>query len=129
MINRRTIFLVDAAGAALSVVLLGIVVPACHQWIGMPLKTLRVLALLPALFVVYDLACYFYADLSRPIWLRLIMAANLGYCVLTLVLMGVHSEHLKPLGVLYFIAEQPVILALVAFQYKIGQRGEAQREP
>ena len=125
MVNERNIFLLDAAGAALSVVLLGVVVPACNQWIGMPLKTLYFLAALPVLFGVYDVLCFYFADLTRSLWLRLIMAANLGYCVLTIGLMVAHADVLKPLGFVYFIAEQPVLIGLVAFQYRIDRRRQS----
>ena len=124
-INERNIFLVDAAGAALSVVLLGAIVPALNRFIGMPLETLYLLAALPLVFGIYDLVVYNFADLSRPVWLRLIMAANLGYCMLTIALMVVHSDQLKPLGFAYFIAEQPVLVALVGLQYKVGRRTES----
>lgn len=122
VVNERNIFLLDAAGALLSVVLLGVVVPACNQWIGMPIGTLYFLAALPVLFGLYDVACFYFADLDRPLWLRLIMGANLGYCALTIALMVAHADVLKPLGFAYFIAEQPVLIGLVAFQYRIDRR-------
>ena len=118
-LNERTIFLVDAIGAFSSVLLLGVVLPAVQDWIGMPLDTLYLLACFPVIFCIYSSCCFRFADHSRPIWLRIIMAANLMYCLLTLVLLVVHSAVLTPLGITYFVVEQIVVVCLVGIEYRI----------
>ena len=51
----KQVFLLDAAGAALSVVLLGVVLPAVQPSIGMPGVVLDALALWATACLVYSL--------------------------------------------------------------------------
>ena len=121
-LDPRTIFLLDAAGAGLSVLLLGGVLPAIQPWIGMPHDVLAVLALWAVACLTYSLACYRFADPRAPRWLRGIMLANLGYCALTGALVWVHFEALTPLGVAYFIGEMPVLGGLVWYEFSVFRR-------
>ncbi len=50
------------------------------------------------------------------------MALNASYCVVTATLIAVHFDALTALGVVYFLGEIPVILGLVAFEYRIWRR-------
>ncbi len=128
-INARTIFVVDALGALLSVLLLGLVLPALEPWLGMPRSTLSALTLWAGGCLGYDLLCYGFADLRRPRWLRGIMAANLTYCGVTASLIVIHLDGLTPWGIAYFVAEIPVIVALVIYEYRIHQRTFAPPDP
>ena len=118
-IDKRTVFLVDAVGAVLSAVFLGLVLPKLHHLVGMPVPILHALSLLALLFATYSACCFAFADHTNPFWLRLIITTNLAYCALTLVLVGVFFHQLTALGVAYFVAEMIVIVALVSVEKRV----------
>lgn len=109
-------FLIDALGAAVSVLLLALFLPAFQVWHGMPLGALFICSVWAAVSLAYSAGCFAYADLNKPQWLRGIMWMNTAYCGLTLVLISRHLDALTPLGVLYFLGEIAVILGLVLWE-------------
>lgn len=121
-IDGRSIFLLDGVGAVVSVLLLGVVLPALQPWIGMPLRVLHLLALVPIFYGVYSLCCFWLVDHRSPRWLLAIMVANALYCVLTAVLVMVHVGEMTRLGVVYFVADALVIAGVVAFEGVILRR-------
>jgi len=118
-VNESSIFLLDGAGALLSVFLLGVMLPALQHWIGMPSYIFYYLATWAFGCLVYDLACFRFANHRDPKWLRGIMAANVLYCLLTVVLLVIHFKEMTSWGITYFLAEIPVILGLVFFERNI----------
>ena len=120
--DERTIFVLDGIGAMVSVLLLGVVLPHLHGWIGMPIQVLRWLTLWPVCCLLYDVYCYGFADLKEPRWLRGIMFANAAYCPFTMLLVVLHFSELTTLGVLYFLLEVPVILGLVYYEQTVFRR-------
>lgn len=127
--NGRNIFLFDGAGAILSVLLLGVILPAVQPWIGMPLQILYVLAAIPVVYAVYSFICYRWANHQNPIWLKVIMGGNALYCVVTLSLVGAYWSEMTRWGVLYFALESLVLLALVAFEGRIASSVSAASRP
>jgi len=121
-LHHRNIWLLDAAGALVSVGLLAGVLPALQPWIGMPTPVLYGLALWAAGCVMYDAAVWTWADLDAPLPLRGIMLANTGYCAATPVLIAIHWDALTPLGRVYFVAEIPVIMGLVSLEWWVYRR-------
>jgi len=119
IINQKNIFVIDAVGALLSAISLGIVLPVFHQWIGMPIATLYFLAALPIFFGFYDIICLYFVNYERTLWLRIILGLNSAYCILTLSLMCIHYEQLQPLGLAYFISELVVLIVLIRVQYRL----------
>merc|ERR1712185_852773 len=115
-VDGRSIFLLDGFGAVVSALLLGVVLPAVQPWLGMPLRVLYLLAVIPVLYGVYSFCCYGLVDHRNPRWLQAIMAANAGYCVLTMTLVAVHFRELTTLGVAYFVADALVIVGVVAVE-------------
>ena len=116
MVNEKTIFLLDGVGAAASFVLLGGVLPALQDLIGMPVDRLYLLCAAPAIFMVYDVGVVRWANHRQSGWLIGIIVANLSYCVLSATLIVQHLDDLTALGLGYFIAELLVLLALVYYE-------------
>ena len=112
----KQIFLIDAVGAALSVLIMGAILTALNAWHGMPTYGLVICGLWAAASLAYSAGCRALADLTQPRWLRGIMMANTAYCGLTLCLIMSHLHLLTALGILYFLAEIPVILGLVMWE-------------
>ncbi|MEN8696651.1 MAG: hypothetical protein ABF317_05040 [Bacteroidia bacterium] len=64
--DPKQLFLVDALGAALSAVLLGVVLVNYEPIFGIPSDSLSLLAAVPYFFAVYDVVCYFALTINLP---------------------------------------------------------------
>jgi hypothetical protein len=112
-LHPKSMFLIDGVGACVSAVCLGLVLPAVQAWVGMPSPLLYVLAAIAALFALNACAAYRLAGDHASRWLRLIMGANLLYCVLTASLVIWQRAALTGWGLAYFGGEIVIILGLV----------------
>ena len=113
----KNIFLVDGLGALLSALMLGIVLPSFKNEIGMPTAVLVVLSLVALVLGGYSVTCFFFAKASKRNLLKLIMVANLVYCLTTAFLVTKYLSALTKLGVAYFIGEILIILILVWVEF------------
>ncbi len=121
-LKPKQLFLLDAFGAALSAFFLGFVLVKYQVYIGMPENVLYILALIPCLFIIYDLLCYvLLKDNWRP-YLRIIAYANLLYCDTTLILSIYHFKKLTTLGLTYFTVELLLIIALSMLELRATTR-------
>lgn len=123
-VKTNQLFLLDGLGALLSAILLGGVLPLLQAWIGMPLKVLFSFAAIASLLACYSLYCAFRVRQYRPLHLKTIIFANLGYCSLSTLMIFVYWIDLTPLGVFYFINEKLLVLALVAVENSALKRLE-----
>lgn len=117
--RRHQAFLIDGVGALVSAVMLGAVLPLLGERIGMPRGTLFGLATVAVVFAGYSLTCHRRAQPLVP-WLVAIALANLAYCALTLALVVHHVERLGVLGLMYFVGEIAVVLALVVWELRVA---------
>jgi hypothetical protein len=115
----RNIFLLDGLGALLTASLTGLLLPAIQRYIGIPIPTLWCLALIASAFSLYSLACHFFLQTKRPVFLKVIMTANLLYCILIASLLIHHLATLKPLGIAYIIGEIMVILLVLYVESRV----------
>lgn len=118
--NPKKVFLIDAIGALISAFFLGIILVQFNSQIGMPIKTLYILAVLPCFFTVYSFSCYFFLKRNWRPFLRGIAIANSMYCFSTIGLMIFHFQELSGLGLFYFIAELIALLVLIRFEFKVA---------
>lgn len=120
--DPRVMFRFDTAGAAVSLLLLGVILPRLQAHLGVPASVLYGLALWAGGCLLYDLLCLRLATLTQPQWLGGIVLANALYCILSAVLLVVHSDALTPLGVAYFVVDILVILAVIAIEVQLLRR-------
>lgn len=120
-ISVRQLFLIDALGATLSAILLGVVLTTFYLTFGMPVFILRVLAGIAILFAVYSFWQYFRFPRKWPPFLRAIALANFFYCGLVLSLVIRHFPELTFWGRAYFIGELLIILALATLEYRTAR--------
>ncbi|MFK8005440.1 MAG: hypothetical protein AB8H03_03680 [Saprospiraceae bacterium] len=118
--NPKLMFLIDGLGAVLSVFLLGVVLVQLENLIGMPSKTLYVLAGIAGFFVVFSFFCAFRIKKNWRLFLKVIAFFNLSYCLLTFSLVLFHQAHLTTLGVGYFLLEIIIIVSLSIFEFKVA---------
>lgn len=120
---RRTLLL-DAAGASMSALGLGVLLPALHPWVGLPVAWLRGLAGVALVLCVIGLASW---SLARPRWrgpLRGLALANASYAVGTALLLVIHRQQLEVLGWIYFGLELAVLVWLVRFEWRMTGQPE-----
>lgn len=116
--NPKRLFLIDSLGAVLTAFLLGVVLVRFEPVFGMPRSVLYVLALVACGFAVYSFCCYLFIEKKWRPFLCIIAIANLIYCCVTLGLIFYLWEELTALGVVYFLGEIIIIVALVIVEVK-----------
>jgi len=109
----KRIFLIDGLGALLSAILLIAVLARFEELIGIPQRTLYFLSGIASFFAVYSLACSFLILERWKVYLKIILLANAGYCLLTIGVLLYFSQSLTILGLAYFLAELSVIGILI----------------
>lgn len=125
-LNEKNIFLLDGAGAFLTAVFTGLVLPHFSQWIGLSKSILYYLAVIGSIYGAYSLGCYRFAVRNRPVMLFVIAWANLFYCLLaTIIIVAVNG--LTTLGRAYFAVEIIVILGLVVVEARVYQKTRERR--
>ena len=112
-------FLIDALGALVSALFLGVVLVHYQALIGMPVKVLYILALIPCLFLIYDLLCYSFVKNNWPPYLKTIAIANLGYCDVSIILVIYHFKKLTALGIGYFALEIILIVLISVIELRV----------
>lgn len=117
-LNPKKVFLLDACGAIVSAVMLGLVLTALEPMIGMPSMALHKLAITACVFAAYSLVCYWQTPQNWRPYLKTIALANFCYCLYTIYLVIQLYDVLTLLGISYFVAEVIVVFALVAFEWK-----------
>jgi hypothetical protein len=122
LLNSRKMLFVDGIGALVSATLLGFVLVRFNDNIGMPVKVLHQLAAVAGIFAVYSFTTYMFVKENCKPYLKVIAIANLLYCCLTVGLMVYFKAELTTLGLIYFIGEVLVILALVIVELKTAFR-------
>lgn len=115
IVNRlspRTFFLIDAVGALLSALMLGLVLTQLEHVFGMPRRLLQPLAIIAVIFAGYSAACYWVRPNNWKLFLRIIATANLLYCCLTAGLVISVFPQISTFGWVYFISEIAIIVVL-----------------
>ena len=122
-IKPKTIFLIDGLGAILSAFMLGVVLVHFQNLIGMPERTLYLLAFLPCLFMIYSFSCFFFLKGNWSPYLKFIALLNFFYCILSIGMMIKHSSSLTILGYIYFVIEIIVVLIVASVEYWASKEG------
>lgn len=117
-LSPKTVFLIDAGGAVVSAIMLGLVLTRLESVIGMPTAVLHNLAIIACFFAVYSFGCYWQTPKQWRPFLKAIALANFSYCLLTIFLVIRLFDALTFVGISYFIAELIVVFALVAYEWK-----------
>ncbi|MGB0982883.1 MAG: hypothetical protein ACPG19_02515 [Saprospiraceae bacterium] len=116
----QRLFLIDGLGALLSAFLLGIVLVALKEMIGMPKNELYILSFLAVGFATYSLFFSWKTPSNWQIYLKIISIINLIYCCLTLGLVFYHQDTITVLGVVYFLVEILIVGSLAIFEFKVS---------
>jgi len=120
-ISPRIMFLIDGVGATVSASLMGLVIAQFVPIFGMPSSSAYVLAAIPILYIVYSFYHYFRLPKDWQVNLKLIAAANLLYCFISIGLVFYHFEELTKLGLAYFLIEIIVVLGVVVMELRFAK--------
>lgn len=120
--SPKILFFIDGMGAGLTAFMLGLVLVRLEWFFGIPSTTLYFLAVIPLLFVIYDLYCYHRVGKKSSQYLRGIAIMNLMYCLLSLGFAFYHSGVITIWGWIYIINEIMIIIALVIFELKVANK-------
>ena len=119
---HKKLFLIDGIGAIVSALMLGVVLVKFQYLIGLPVKVLYSLSIIPCFFAIYSISCFYFLHSKWKLYLKIIAYLNLLYCFVTISLVFYFYENLKFLGVLYFILEIVVIIYLVTLEIKSANK-------
>ncbi len=108
----------DAIGALVSSIFLGLVLTSMQYLIGMPLNNLYVLAGIAVFFLCYSSVCFLGVQSNWKPFLAGIAMMNFLYSILTLSLMVIHYNEMTLLGLSYFIIEIIILWIVVGIEYK-----------
>lgn len=110
------IFLVDGIGAFFSsIVLIGIL--GSFDWVfKVPRIILYPLTGIAFMFSMYSFFCYFLKPRRWKLFLAIIIAFNIAYCMLTLMLVLISIPKWPVITHIYLIAEILVVCILVYFE-------------
>ena len=122
IVNPKKLFLIDALGATVSAILLGVVLVKLERVFGIPVNTLYFLAALPILFILYDLFCLTKNKNDLGPFLKLIAVVNIAYCCLSIGLAIYHLKTITIFGYLYISIEVIITFTLAVFEYKIANK-------
>ncbi len=122
IINPKKLFLMDALGAAISAILLGVVLVKQESVFGIPVNTLYFLAALPVLFMLYDLLCLTQSKNNLSLFLKVIAAVNIMYCCLSIGMAVYHLKTITIFGYLYILIEFIITFTLAVFEYKVANK-------
>ncbi|MBY0314761.1 MAG: hypothetical protein K2Q26_04540 [Bdellovibrionales bacterium] len=122
-ISPRSLMLMDATGAFVSMVISGLVLPQFSSLLGIDPWILWKLAGAAFAFLIYDLVIYFAFNVVRPWMVKTMMALNLSYCLLSALLV-LFLPGLSPYGIAALLIEIAVVIAVVAFEYRIFRQME-----
>lgn len=117
----KRLFLVDGVGAIVTATLLLAVLAPFESTFGMPRPVIYSLAAVAGVFAVYTMACCRRAGENWRPFLAAIAAANLAYCLITVLLLITFRNEITALGVAYFVGEIIVIASLATYELKAAR--------
>ena len=127
--SRQRLFLLDGAGAALSALCLGALLPRFARALGVPAAALYPLAGLAGALATGSLLCYWANPRPWQPWLRAIAGANLCYGALTAWMLALGPGHVTAWGWAYFGLELAVVALLAGWELRTAARLTGPEDP
>ncbi len=117
--NSSKIFLLDASGAFLSIILLFILY-IFDEYFGMPKNILVIFIVIASILFFYSAIIYLINPLRWAIYLKIIALLNIGYCIFTFYHVFQYFDALTLCGQLYFVGEILLMILLSIHEFKIA---------
>lgn len=113
------VFQIDGIGAAISALLLMLVIAQFEFFFGFPVNVAKWLSVLPFAYSVFSLTCHWCKPKSS-IYLKIIVAANILYCIITIGLVVYFFNKITIFGILYFLIEKMIVIPLAFWEWKLA---------
>jgi hypothetical protein len=113
--------MLDACGALVSTLALGLVLPLFASELGTTRPALHLLAAFPLVYGLFDLACIRARTSSRSA-LFVIATANGLYPVFSIAILARDAAELTAFGLVYFGLETAVVWGLAALEFALVAR-------
>lgn len=117
--NPYHIFLIDALGALISAIFLGLILITIQPLIGLSSFHLYILSSIAIGLALFSFSCYIIKPTGWKVNLSIIIFLNMAYSLFTVAIMVFFYKTIQPLGYLYFILELLVLIAVVIFEWKV----------
>jgi hypothetical protein len=117
-LDSRKLFIIDAMGAGLSSFLLGLVLMNNTDIFGIPKETLFVLALIPIIFIIYDVLAVLSMFYRNYISFKIIAMLNIIYCVISFILCIIDYRSITVIGWLYIIGEILIVIGIALIELR-----------
>lgn len=124
----KSIFLIDGMGALLTTFFLFVILRTFNEYIGMPTIALTYLSLIAVIFCLYSTTCFFLLKENWRPFLKIIIIANLLYCILTMTLLIAYHQSLTIIGMTYFVIEIIVVSGLVFVELQVLKESKIKNE-
>jgi hypothetical protein len=118
-------FLIDGIGAAISALLLILIIAPFESFFGFPSEGAIYLAILPMVFCLYSLTCHFLKPKYWSIFLKCIAIGNILYCVFTITMAIYFFQQISIFGIIYFLNEKFIIIPLAIWEWKVSKKEDA----
>ncbi len=119
--TSHRLLLLDGAGALVSALLLGVVLPPHADWFGAAPWALHVLAAYALVLVVVDGICVFGRVVDTTRALRVIACGNVGYLLFTGAMLACDGVALTTWGTLYVAGEAAILAVLVSCEWRAAR--------
>lgn len=117
--NPRRLFMVDAFGAAVTAVAIGLIMQALPQWFMVQLSISYALAGIAMVFSLYSALCGLALSSGFKPYILAIAMANTLYCIATAGILLIFFEQFSVLASIYFLLEICVIIILVFIELTV----------
>ncbi len=121
-LTPRILFLIDGLGAIISALILGVILVRYNELIGMPVNSLYFLALLPLVFIFYDVYCYLTIKNRLLSKVKGIVTLNSLYCIISIIEIYINWKSLTSLGLTYFVLELIVLILIIRFEVSVMKK-------
>jgi len=117
--SLKKLLLIDAFGALTTAILISQIIAGNESVFGLPKHAAHALA---AIACVYFIVSLIGSQQKRPkqfLFLKIIIAANSFYCLITLSVLFIYRNEITLWGVGYFVLEILIIVSLVFLEWNM----------
>ena len=114
--NHFNIFLWDAIGAFLSLVLLLFLIIPNEIFFGLSESIAINLTILISVLLIFSTSCFFLKPQNWKLFMKFVVLGNVSYCLFTLTTIFLNFKQLTIFGASYFFIEIVVVFFIVRIE-------------
>ena len=114
--NHLNIFLLDAIGAFISIILLLFLIKPHEIVFGLSQPVAINLVIPISVLLLFSTSCFFLKPQNWKLFMKFVVLGNIAYCLFTSVIILLNFKELTIWGELYFLSEILVIFFIVGIE-------------